>query len=414
MDALMSKNERGSVLILIILLASLLVFIPVGSQLLRTSRQKVQLQANSGAQAINIARAGLTDAVAWFRRQSSQPVRNNGIPYPDAAFYPRQITDDTMNEGIGLVKEYDLGESNSLYARYEVIRQSTNNVTSPPDHNDHAVHDITGERVDGHVNGEGLAWYIESVGYVYRRRDPAKPYNMLPNEVVGRARVATEVRRVMVNVPSAAATLWRRRDGTVNVSCQVNGGSQVGAYYYTLGASSPNNWAAGTRTVGTAASLTSIDTGVWGAVPSTSKYFGVTDYELRLMADYSVASVAELPASYPSMALVYINNPAGTATFNAAKQLRGGGILVVNGNLTLESASNTYFSGIIYVTGNVVLNGPAYISGTLISKGTLTLNKGSDTSNIQYDGDIISNVQQDVGQYRENKSVYHVFSASKS
>ena len=44
------------------LLLALIAFIPVGMKLLETSRKQVKLQANANAQAVNMARAGLTDA----------------------------------------------------------------------------------------------------------------------------------------------------------------------------------------------------------------------------------------------------------------------------------------------------------------------------------------------------------------
>lgn len=392
-------------LLLVVMIASLMAFIPIGMELLRNSRKQVQLQANTDAQALNVARAGLTDAVAWFRRQTTQPVKNT--TYPDQAFTPLFATGDTEDQAIGLVKEYPLGESTSLYARYEIVRQSSTTAFDK-----HAVHDISARRVDTAVAGDGLAWLVESAGYVYRRRNPAVAYNVPPNQIVGRARVATEIRRVSINPDApAAVVINERRGGQVNNNCQVLGGSNgYGAVYYVLGNANPNNWSAGTRTVGGLGNVVDLAAG-YGTAMSQSKVFGVSDYELRMMADYNVSSVSELPASYPSMALVYIN---GNATFNSSRDLRGGGILVVNGNLTVAANTNMLFSGVIFVTGHIVINGPAYVSGTVFATGELTVNQGSETSVIQYDPDIITSLQQDVGQYRENKGTYHVFSAMKS
>src|SRR5262245_47375207 len=132
----MMRNERGSILILIVLLVALLAFIPIGTQLVATARKQVKLQANANAQAVNVARAGLVDAEAWFRMQTLQPVSQSriglaGCPYADAAFYPKHSTDTavsaTEDESIGLVKTFKLGESNNLYGRYEVARQTDPN-----------------------------------------------------------------------------------------------------------------------------------------------------------------------------------------------------------------------------------------------------------------------------------------------
>lgn len=395
-----SLDQKGSVLLLVIFIASLMAFIPIGAELLKNSRRKVKMQANSGEQALNVARAGLTDAVAWFRRQATQPVRD--VTVPDNAFFPRQASDDTDNESIGLVKEYPLGEFNNLYARYEVVRQTTNTAT-----NSHYVHDITALRVSSGTAGQGLAWYIESVGYVYQRKSAAAAYNVAPNVIVGRARVATEIRRVSVTPPVASAVVANeRQDGTVNTSCGINGGAAYGAVYYTSSGST-NLWQTGTLTLPSAIDLAA----GYGTAMSQATIFGVSDYELRMMADYNVTNTSQLPATgYPSMALVYIN---GNATFNDTRPLRGGGILFVKGTLTIENTSNTLFSGVIYATDDITIDGPALISGIVFAEDKITLNQGSDTSFIQYDSDIVASIQQDVGQYRENKGTYHVFSALK-
>lgn len=416
------RRENGSVVILIVMLISLLAFIPIGTELVKTARKNVQLQMNATVQADNVARAGLTDAVAWFRRQATQPVRNLGSPYPDAAFAPVNSGDpsntDTIDSTIGLVKEYDLGESNSLWARYEVRRQATNNVASPSDNDPHAVHDITLLRLQGStatLNGGGLAWYIESVGYVYRLRDSSVAYNVAPNEIVGRSRVATEIRRVALNraEANAAVVITSRGSGTINTNCRVVGGSSAFGVAYCGG--SGGTWGNATspvRTSGTTAWNYNISSGAFNTSLDIQSLFGVTAYELKLMADYSVSSIAQLPSDYPSAALVFVD---GASTFDDSRPLRGGGILFVNGNLTLSALSlNSHiFSGLIYVNGNCTINGPATISGTLWVTGTLTMNGTSDVAEVLFDGDILTAVQQQVGQYRENKSAYHVFSAQK-
>ncbi|HRY29212.1 MAG TPA: hypothetical protein P5079_04150 [Elusimicrobiota bacterium] len=399
------ENSRGSVVVLIVMLIALLSFIPIGAELVKVARKNIKLQTNATVQADNVARAGLTDAVAWFKRQTSQPVGSvkYGMSYPDAAFYPRtstnSVTSDTIDESIGLVKEYRIGESNWLWARYEARRQPdpSSNSIDP-----HAVHDITDKRVDGFAAGDGLAWYIESVGYVYRLRNSTVAFNVAPNEIVARSRVATEIRRLSLTVPAAAVRITSRANGTVNANCRVSGGNNAAGAMYTSGTG--GSWSAGTRTTGTPA-LQSTTTAI-----SVQSVFGVTDYDLKLMADYNVTSVNALPASYPSMALVYIN---GAATFNSSRPLRGGGVLIVNGNLTLDSGSNTLFSGLLWVNGNLTVNGPAIISGTAVVTGSLTMNGTVDVAEIQYDSGILSSVRQQVGQYRENKSAFHVFSAQK-
>jgi hypothetical protein len=408
----MVGNQSGSILILIVLLVSLLAFIPIGAELLSTARKQVKLQANANAQAVNVARAGLVDAEAWFRMQPLQPVSQSRIglascPYPDAAFYPRTSTDTalsaTEDETIGLVKTFKMGESTNLYGRYEVPRQTdpdNNGVISGVEYSTHAAHDITASRVSTNANGDGYVWSVESVGYVYQLKDSSKAYNQYPNVVVGRARVATEVRRMAVTTYGAAVTIYSRDNGNVGSNCRVTGGSGFGVAKVT---GTGGTW---TSTTGTPA-FTS--TSSW----TMASVFGLPASDIRMAADYCVTSVSQLPSDYPSTALVFVD---GNATFDDTHALSGGGVLIVNGNLTVQSTSNALFSGVIFVQGNAVINGPALISGTIIlgsNSSTLTMSGTTDVAEVQYDAAVLSTIRQNVGQYRQNKSAYHVFSALK-
>lgn len=403
------QDNRGFAMLLVVFLLIALAMIPAGFQAIQISSRQSALQLNMSAQASNVARAGLTDAIDWFRRQSVQPVRSNSAPstypYSDAAFYPRESTGDTIDESIGLVREYAISVSNKIWARYEIRRQQ-NPLSNPID--PQAVKDVTDRRVSGYSAGEGLAWYIESTGYVYQRKDATKGYNEAPNEIVGRARVATEIRRIGLALPANCAVISASRQTTsfTSNSRVVGGSTAVGLGYY-IGASGPTI-SGGSTVTGNPATF-DID----GASSTTVDFqaiLGVSQTDLKLMADMTVSSMAELPTNYPQMAIVYIN---GDASFDATRKLRGGGILFVNGNLTVASASNSLFSGLICVTGNATINGPCLISGALVVVGTLTTNGAGDVAEIDFDNSILNSVRQQVAQYRENKATLYTFSVSQ-
>jgi hypothetical protein len=390
-------------LILVVLLVALLAFIPVGTKLLETARKQVKLQANANAQAVNVARAGLVDAEAWFRLQTQQPVCQRSMAYPDAAFYPRYSTGtftDTEDESIGLVKTFKLGESNNLYGRYEVVRQSTNNVTTPSANNPHAVHDISNIRISGAAAGSGLVWSIESVGYVYQRKNASVAYNVAPNVLVGRARVSMELKRMGLTTFQSCVAITNRANGSIGgTNCRLTG--NPGGYCVAYNAGSGGTWNGMTSSLGNFAPVVS-------TAITMANVFGLTAYEMRMMSDFNVTSLSQLPTDYPSSSIVYVE---GAATFDASRPLSGGGVLVVNGNLTIQSTSNAFFSGVIFVNGNATIYGPAYISGTVIVTGNLTMDGSAGAAEIQYDQTIISAVSTNLGQYRQNKSTYHIFSA---
>ena len=404
------RTSRGSALtIALIFFIVVTILIVAGYKLITTSYLESKFQETTVLQAENVARAGLVDAISWFRRQPKQPVRK-GTTYAwaDGAFYPRTSTDpahcDTINETIGLVKEYQLSESGALWARYEVKRQP-----SPGAYDIHAVHDITGERMHtggiDDYNGAGVVWYIESTGYIYRRKSSASAYNVSPNQVVGKARVSTEIRRITVNPPSESAFFVNSggtsSNRTVNIydNGRINGGSKIGCSSMPP-SRSPKLYGSG---------YYSSYQVLYASAAVTSTYvFGVSTSDLKALADYDVKNSSALPSDMPDMALIYID---GNAIFDASRPLRASGIMFVNGDLTITAGSNSLFSGFIYVTNNAYIYAPCLISGCVIAYNGLTLSAtgATDVAEIDYDGGILSSVRQQICQYRENKAIYRVF-----
>jgi len=425
-----SRKEKGMALVFALLLAVIIVgALTFGAQLLITSLSESHKQKAIYAQGEAIAKAGIADALSWFRRQQNQPVAS-GYPvppgtYPDAAFYPREDT-DTIDESTGLVKEELLTPGPPpIYARYEVKRQSVDNYTNPALTDPDAVHDITGQKLQDNKTGEGLVWAIQSTGYVYVKRDDTKKFNESPNEVKGRAIISTEFRRITIQLPTNSAVFIDRGGSGTRLLRVYTGGKVKGG----TGA-----YGAVRRTGNSAYQQTSPS--IWGS-PSAEyntsglnitpeRIFGVPADELKLMSDYLVDNVSKLPYAgnkeLPAIGIYYIDLPAGqTATFNETYPLNTSGILFVNGNLEIQSYNpGVYFTGVIYVNnGTVTIRGPAVISGTLICNNTgdqyvyIHYTGSTGITEINYDSDIINSVRQQLTQYRENKAMYRVHSVLK-
>ncbi|MFQ5905941.1 MAG: hypothetical protein ACE5JA_05155 [bacterium] len=131
--------------------------------------------------------------------------------------------------------------------------------------------------------------------------------------------------------------------------------------------------------------------------------FGVSKQELKTMADYLVDHVDDLPSPMPDMSFTYID---GNATFNSNRPLIGGGLLVVDGNMTIAANSFSDFAGVIYVTGNYTGNAPMILSGTVVVRGHVYMSGGVDVSEVVYNASVIETVMQNIGQYRECKTVH--------
>ena len=401
-----NKSDKGVALITtVVLLFAVMIIVLTGAQLISTSFKETKFHQNFVAEAENVARAGLVDTVSWFRRQGD--VVRSGVPptnptWEDGAFHPIQIDTDavhsaTIDESIGLVKEYQLNEARTKWARYEIKRQQ-----DTPDIDPLAVHDITHQRVPNHQKGEGLAWSIVSTGYVYRKISIGK-FTSPPDVIISKARVSTEIRRINLNNPACAVAVYDGGSGgTYNVKVNKNGrilggNNGIGCARYS-GDNAPSVDSNGILSGLPQSDTTSNDL-------SVISIFGVSELELKSMADrYDVTVTTPMP----DMSLIYID---GNATFDVSKPLRSSGILYIKGDLTIAELSNSLYSGLIYVTGDATIGTPCLIMGCLIVKGKLSLSSSgaTDVAEICYDSQILVDVRNRVCQYRENKSISHSF-----
>ncbi|HTB21297.1 MAG TPA: hypothetical protein VK914_01175 [bacterium] len=75
--------------------------------------------------------------------------------------------------------------------------------------------------------------------------------------------------------------------------------------------------------------------------------------------------------------------------------LSGVGLCIVEGNLTIPAGNNSTWSGVLYVKGQVILDGPTDINGILVSESGIELGNASDLNKttVAYDGGAITLVQ---------------------
>lgn len=405
------SDKNGSVLIIALLMSMVIVFlISVGGILILTSQKETLKYQHILTQADNVARAGLMDATSWFKRQETQPVRSGNPPttytYPDGAFDPKYnsnpLISDTIDESIGIVREYQLSEDGSTWARYEIYRQK-DPLANPYD--PHAVHDITEQRMDGRYNGEGLVWYIESTGYIFRRHNPSVAFDESPNKVVAKVRASTELMVVTLKLPAQAGVMSYGSGApnaekiVINNNGWVVSEGDIPAIAWYEGKHKPKIHQDG---VVTEPKFGSCDD------PTVTSIFGLSKDELQLVADVVVTNTSYLPAELPDMVFVYIK---GDAYFNNAKPLKGSGVLFVDGNLYIEAYSESVFNGFVYVTGEAVVDEQSLISGSLVAyeRFELSNNDSVNVAKVEHNSVVLNNVRNIACGYKENKATLHVF-----
>lgn len=369
-----SVCERGAgAMLAVFVLATLFVMIGTGLVLIQISQSGLKEQLRYHGQAVNAAQAGLVDALAWFRRQTTQPVTTFAPARDMSVDPPINETDDAS---IGIVRDYEVSQLGSVWARYEVPIAS--------------VRDVTAARGK---DGTGTVWTLESRGFVYVRRDVTKAYDEPPNELLSRTVATTEIQRLSIVLPANAAINADRGDAVrTETRSRIFGGDDIGIAY------PPST---GTPTIAGRVTGSPARTQVSPYNDGIQNVFGVTQSELVAMADIVVSSVSELPTRIPDMTLVVVD---GNAVFDATNRMTGSGVLVVLGSLTVNANSYSAYNGLIYTTGAYTQNAPSQVNGSIVSQGNVRLNGTGDFSEVSYDQTILTQIQRHMGQYRFNRN----------
>lgn len=363
-------GERGSGLMLAILVvATMFTLIATSFIFLQQAKFSINRQLAYDGQAMNAAQAGLVDGLSWFRRQQTQPVGDFQPQRDLSASPPVNETDDPS---LGLVREYEISDLGNVVGRYEMRLAE--------------VDDVSEERGK---DGGGAVWQLVSNGIVYVQKDKSKAYNEHPNQVITSAVARSEIQRLTLVPPANAAVNVGSGSFSTQANVRIFGNDDIAVAYPDTEAM-PATGSADLDGNPTTSSVANYN-------DSVSAVFGVTQQELLGMADIRAASVAELPPNLPAMSLVVIT---GDADFTSARPLRGVGVLIVFGDLTLGAASNSSFNGLIYVDGDYEQHAPSSISGSVIVTGGVDLRGTSDFSELNYDDAIIGQIQRSLGQYR--------------
>lgn len=373
-----NKEKGTAAMMAVFLMGTLFTLFLTAFVLIQTNNALIGKQLAFYGQATNAAQAGLVEGLAWFRKQDTQPVTAFAPQRNLTALPPVNETDDAS---IGLVREYDISPQGKVRGRYEVRKTE--------------VRDVTLAR--GKL-GSGTVWEVSSEGIVFVQENSSVAYNVAPNRILNRQTARTEFQRLAMVLPGNAGIIASQGSSVTLASrARVFGGAEFGALYQPS-TGSPSVCASPCRLTGTK--------GATGTVSpfnsSISAVFGVEQQELINMADISVTNVADLPADLPDMALIVVN---GNAVFTQARPLIGSGILVVFGNLTIDTNSFSSFNGLIYVTGNYIQRAPSQVSGTVMALGTFRMEGTGDYSEISYDKTMLQQVQLQMGQYRFSRSI---------
>lgn len=404
-------RQRGMALIWALgalLFVAGIIFASVDSE--SASRGMGQARFSTEGQARKLARAGLVDAYAWFRRQTIQPVPDFTPRLDLAASPPVNETDDPE---LGLVREFEV--TPGIWGRYEVRKgagpESFTDENGNGRYDDGELYvdadgdgswsrgkdtrDVTVERGQP---GKGVVWHIESMGTVYRRPRADLALGAGPNLRIGAARAACEIRRMTI-APPAEAAICAASGSKVTIFNRGRVRADETAIAVAEGTGSVTVYSGGELLAPTKSAYNP------GYRSGIRDVFGVDLAQLKSMADVSTTATGDdLPSKIADYTLVVIE---GDLTYDTTFALRGTGALVVNGDLTIRSGSNSFFTGVLFVTGNLRVEAPCFLRGTVIVNGRVELQGvGGDYVEVEHDPEVVSRLLTVMGQYRYGKATW--------
>ncbi|MHC5063091.1 MAG: hypothetical protein ACYTG5_03850 [Planctomycetota bacterium] len=392
------RQEEGVALIMGLFLVIFALGVTItGSIFLNANRTKTRVEFVLNSQAAQFAQSGLTEALNWMRRQSSQPVTALE-PVLDMAATPQIL--DTDEPDIGMVRSFKI--SGNTWGRYEVWKQWDADPVSTrlPFRQLMEARDITSERGG---TGTGTSWLLKGVGYVYELRDTSKAFDEFPNRVLAQEILEMEASRLSFSIPGQAA-INSTKGGNVNVQAgaEVLGGGTAAGIYYQTGNGVPNIVGTVTGTPPTSPTA-SMDL-------SPLAVFGVSEDGLRNMADQVVTLASDFPNPVPAGSLIFVD--LSSIDFDNAAPLTGNGIVYFNGSVNIKAGSASLFSGLIYMKSAIVIDGPAEIRGAILTGvdgNTVELKTIGGLVSVIYDQAVLDALQDDFGVYRQSRATRRLY-----
>jgi hypothetical protein len=383
------RDERGIALLFALLFTLIVAGITMtGTLLLKSHIQTNRTSWASKNQALQVARSGLNEALAWLRRQTSQPVLAFAPQLAPSATPPRL---DTLDPDIGLVREFKI--TGKVYARYEVWKQWDADPVPArlAWRQQFQCEDVSAARANA---PPGTVWRLRSVGYIYNRIDPGVAYDVAPNHVIASQVAVSECRRLVIGLPGQAAVNVADGSGcSIAANGRVAGGAGCGIYYAAATGAPSVGPVAENRVTGTPSLATAVDYD-----DGYEAVFGVSYGELQAMATLVVTAPDDIPNPLPAMGLTIVD--CGNVTLGATRPLIGAGIVIVRGDAQLSPGNNSNFSGLLYVDGSLTLRSPSVVNGSIVCTGDLTVQGAADYATVNYDGDILDELMRHLGNYR--------------
>lgn len=446
------SGEEGAVLLWALMFTIVTAAMIVShTTFLAAHRREMHVRFEHVTLADNFARSGLSDALAWMQRQPNQPVVSF-TPKLDPTGDPPML--ETLDPTIGLVREFEV--RGSLWGRYEVRRGETFDVS--PERGSTAAGTVWD------IGSRGFLFVREDAATPFNQKpNRVVATNYLRGEVRGIQLVPPAQAAVVVDDPanviigpnatilggsgpgiaypgsmSAPVVPTGQVTGASAMVPIVNYGNElsrvfamhlgqleaVSDFVVDADAAAATAAAAGSGGNGGAAlpgaQEPTAEYAWWNRVlggPGAAQPRGFAGAGSGVAArswwatgnaNYA-AGIGRAPMRAAAPVLqgeaVVLKSNSGAAVLHAGQPLDGQGLVVVDGDLVIESGNVSRLKGVVYVTGDATIGGDFQLQGMLIVKGKLEIGNGTGTAIISYDDGVVQRLKKSLERYRMSRSL---------
>jgi hypothetical protein len=377
-------RERGSALVWSLLFVIVVAGMIIShATFMAANRRDADVRFRQKPLSETFARSGLTDALAWFRKQPTQPVTAFD-PKLDPTGDPPVL--ETIDPTVGLVREFEI--RGKLWGRYEVRRGE--------------VLDITQQRG---LTQAGSVWEVGGRGILYEVVDPSRAFNVAPNRIVSVTSLKSELRGVPLLLPQSAVSIPDERNVVLDNGSKLVGGNKPAIVFrdrapagYVAPPDPDHDPADDSLPI---ADVTGTPTTLRVATYNNAavSVFGMRLDELRSLADQIVPGDTVFKRPFRDGSIVFVE---GNIVVPPGAPLRGRVLLIVDGNVFFALDNDSDFEGLVYVTGAFVMKGKARFRGVVVAN---TLFKIYADAEVIYDECKVQTLQAEVARYRLSRSL---------
>ena len=364
-----TRTQSGVALLMAVFVTLLILGVMLSSSLsFDSDNARSESLVDRERHASQLADAGLTEALGWFRSRTRQPVTS------------------FRTTSRALVRSFRIMDQ--LWGRFEVY---------PDNYEDHRLRAI--DRSLEVLDAEpGQIWQLHARAYIYLNKSPTTAFDQQPNHVLASAERTAELRRFKLFFPAMAAPCSGDAQGFyLGENVTVDSGGNGACLAVARGTGEPSLGEArvlGEPVLYVMSEYDDDDAAVLGAPLDV----------LARFADMVVRADQPFPTHLRKGSLILVE---GDRVIENNTRITGEGALVLLGDFDLRRGCELDYTGIIYARQDFRIEGRIVLRGMLIGKKAIFIDGAAEdqSSLLVLDELVIDRIRKNLGRYRLSSSM---------